>query len=249
MEKTYELQREKEFSITSYNADFEGKATLPSFMQFLQEIAWEHAEHLDLGFSHLTEQNVLWVLARLKIKVNEFPNWQNVVKVKTWAAGKDNLFWYRDFKIFDSNGNVLAKATTSWIIINIETRRPQRADKMFRVAIDVDERVFDEKLGKLPPLNCTDIKYQKVVGYSDLDLNDHVNNVKYIEWILDSYPLNFFKENKIDTVEVNYLAEAMYGDKILVNSACEGLTHLHSVKRETDKKELLKAKIDWVKRS
>ncbi len=248
MEKTYQLHRFKDFTIASYNADFEGKGTMQALMQFMQEIAWEHAEHLDLGFSHLMEQNLAWVLARLKIKVIEFPNWQDTVKVKTWAAGKDNLFWYRDFYIYDSNQNVLAKATTDWVIINLETRRPHRADKMFRVEIDVPERVFDKKLGKLSAVTSEEIKYKKQVSYSDLDLNDHVNNVKYVEWILDSYPREFFDENKIDTVEVNYLGEAMYGETIFVNSILDNLSHLHSVKREADKKELLKAKITWIKR-
>ncbi len=249
MEKIYELQRFKEFSIASYNADFEGKGTLQALMQFLQEIAWEHAEHLDLGFSHLLEQNLVWVLARLKIKVFEFPNWQDKIKVKTWAAGKDNLYWYRDFYIYDANENIIAKATTTWIIINLETRRPHRADKMFNVEIKNKDRAFEEKLGKLPSVNCDEVRYNKKVAYSDLDLNDHVNNVKYIEWILDSYPLPFFKENKIDTIEVNFLAEAMYGDNVFVNSDLENLSHLHSVKREANNKELLKAKMDWVKRS
>ena len=249
MEKVYELQKFKEFSIASYNADFEGKGTLQALLQFLQEIAWEHAEHLDLGFTHLLEQNLVWVLARLKIKIIEFPAWQEKVKVKTWAAGKDNLYWYRDFYIYDANENVIAKATTTWIIINLETRRPHRADKMFNVKIDVDERALDEKLGKLPHVSGEEIKYKKQVSYSDLDLNDHVNNVKYIEWILDSYPLKFYKEHKVDTVEVNFLAEAMYGDDVFVNSDLENLSHLHRIKRESDNKELLKARIDWVKRS
>jgi len=237
----------KEFTIASYNADVHGKATLQALLQFLQEIAWEHAEHLDLGFTKLYKQNLLWVLVRQKIKVAKFPNWPNSVKVKTWATGKDILFWYRDFKIFDSDDSEIAKATSSWMIINLETRRPHRAENLFNIPIEKPDFASETKLGKLPSVKDVTRRYEKEVRYSDLDLNDHVNNVKYLEWVLDSYPLQRYKKNRIESVELNYMAEAIYGDRIFVNSDLIEPFHLHSIKREPDNKELFRAKIDWLK--
>jgi len=244
-----QLEHFREFRISSFNVDFNGKATLQSLMQFLEDIGWEHARLLDLGFSELMNQNLMWVLLRFKIKVKKFPGLFDTVKVKTWAADKDKLFWYRDYKIFDSNNKELARATSTFIIINIKTRRPHRADYMFTKKIDVDERSFEKKLGKLPAVEGETEKFSKKVSYSDLDLNDHVNNVKYVEWILDSYPLQFFKENLVDNLEVNYLAEANYGNTVIINSQILDQTHLHRVKRELDNKELFKARIEWKKRN
>jgi acyl-ACP thioesterase len=238
----------REFRIGSYNVDFQGKATLQSLLQFLEDIGWEHAGLLNLGFSDILKQNLMWVLVRFKIKIKKFPDLHDTVMVKTWAGDKDNLFWYRDYKISDKDNNELARATSTFIIINIKTRRPHRSDDMFRVIIDVEERSFEEKLGKLPIINDETIRYQKRVNYSDLDLNDHVNNIKYVEWVLDSYPLQFFKENQVKTLEVNYLAEAHYQNTVVINSQMPDLTHLHRVKRESDNKELFRARIEWKKR-
>jgi acyl-ACP thioesterase len=242
------LEHFQEFRIGSYNVDFQGKATVQSMMQFLEDIGWEHAGLLNLGFSDILKQDLIWVLVRFKIKIKKFPGLHDTVKVKTWAGDKDKLFWYRDYKIFDSDKNELARATSTFIIINIKTRRPHRSDNMFKLKFDVEERSFPEKLEKLPAVDDEEVRYKKVVSTSDLDLNDHVNNIKYIEWILDSYPLQFFKEKQVETLEVNYLAEAHYGDTVLVNSQMADLIHLHRIKRDSDNKELFRARIKWKKR-
>jgi acyl-ACP thioesterase len=243
------LSHTKIFNIPFYGIDFNGRATIQTLLQYLQELAWEHANILDLGMEKLLEQNLIWVLARQKIKINEFPMWQEDVQVKTWATGTDRLFWYRDFIITNNVGKELARASSSWIIMNIETRRPFKANDSMTIKIENPDYAFDYKLGKISTIKNRDKIFEKRISYSDLDLNDHVNNIKYLEWILDSYNLEYFKENTIESVEMNYIAEAKYGDNIFTSIEKNSNEHFHTVIRQDDEKELFRAKISWEENS
>lgn len=238
------LSHIKNFNIPFYSIDFNGKATVQTMLQYFQELAWEHAKILDLGMEKLLEQNLIWVLVRQKVKFKNFPLWQDEIIVKTWATGTDRLFWNRDFMIYDKNNVELARASSSWIIINMETRRPFRADDSLKIEIKDPEFAFDDKLGKLSSVTNEKKEYEKKITFSDLDLNDHVNNVKYVEWILDSYELDYLKQYSIDTIELNYIAEAKYGEIIYTSSDKIDDTHLHSVRNDNNK-ELFRAKINW----
>jgi len=170
------------------------------------------------------------------------------VYVKTWPAAKDRLYWYRDYTIHDSNDREVTRATSTFVIIDTKTRRPRRADDMFRVDLGNPERTFKEKPGKLPAVDDETARYQKTVTTSDLDINDHVNNVKYVEWVLDSYPLEFFKSHTIAEVEMNHLGEARYGDMVTVRRCERNAAHFHSVARASDLRELFRARIEWKRR-
>ena len=242
------LQYSKEFFIQTSNTDFKGKATIQSLLHLFQEIAWEHAEILGLGFENLFKHNLIWVLSKQKTRIIKCPNWHDKVIVKTWATGKEGFFWNRDFKIMSDQGEELVKAMSSWLIIDIVKRRPYRGDDLFNLKIENPEKTFDYKLGKVPALTKNTKSFDKIVRYSDLDLNNHVNNVKYLEWVLDGYPIEFFEQNILSSVELNFLAEAIYGDEIEIFSEIDSDNYLHSVKRKSDGKELFRTRIEWVKR-
>ena len=241
------LQLAKRFPLASYDVDFESKATLQALMRFMDDIAWEHARELGLGFGELAHQDLAWVIARLKIEIDEYPRWGDTIRVKTWAADKDRLFWYRDFKFYDAEGRELARAATASVLINQISRRPHRADNMFNRILDPQERAFDENLKKLPSADNGKMRCTVEVRYSDLDLNGHVNNVKYMEWLLDSYPLAFHRENRLVAVEVNFISEALYGDTVVVHSSTGGRFHLHGILRASDNRELFRARVAWLK--
>jgi acyl-ACP thioesterase len=84
------------------------------------------------------------------------------------------------------------------------------------------------------------------VTYGDLDRNEHVNNVRYIDWILSGLPLDYLKTHELKEMEVNYLSEAAYDDEILVSSAMkEEFLFFHSLIRNGDHTELCRARTAW----
>jgi medium-chain acyl-[acyl-carrier-protein] hydrolase len=206
------FQFSKEFEVGSYQVHPDGKLRMNSLADFFQEIAWCHADSDDFG-RNLLEDNLSWVLSRFDIKAVNLPSWGETIRVFTAGRGVDKLFAFREFLITDLDGKPLAQAMSSWVLLNTVSKKLHRPEQVLPVAL------FDPYLkpdwqperirmsGKLQ--NEEEVK----VKYSDLDLNNHVNNTVYIRWIED-----FFKENNIDPSHllINYLAECVLGDIVKI---------------------------------
>jgi len=236
-----------EYKVHSYEADYRGNATMQILCQFMQESAWNHAEHLEVGYSHLIEKNLIWILSRQSVKIQTYPKWGDKIKIFTWPSDMDRIFCYRDFKIFDANDTVIGTATTTWFVIDLQRRRPQRADSYINLDVEGDvERVFPEFSPKLGPLESVNTSNKIIASYSDLDVNNHVNNVKYLEYIMNSLPFDFVTSHQLKQLDINYLNEAHHQNEITVKTENkESLKFMHSLNRETDNTELCRARTVW----
>jgi medium-chain acyl-[acyl-carrier-protein] hydrolase len=235
------------YTIHSYQVDIRSKATLVALCQLLQESAWQHAEHMGLGFSHLRGKNFIWVLARQLIKINSYPKWGDTIEVHTWPTGKDRIFCYRDFKILEPNGSTVAEASTTWFVIDLVTRKLQKTALYYHVKLPEDvEIVFPNRLHKLEPVESEDFTTSLRVSYGDLDMHKHVNNVRYIEWIMNCLPLELMSTYFLKEIEINYMSEASYQDEIAVSYEKKGKsTFLHKIVRKNDNTEICRARTTW----
>lgn len=212
----------KTFRIGSFDTDFNGRVKLTSICNYLQEIAGMHADALNWGIDKLMQQNLSWVLTRLKVKVIDYPKWTDEITVETWPTGIEGLFGNRDFRILDKHGNTIILASSSWLIINIKSKRPTRPHSI----IDGDKydnakKVFETPLQKLNTDVPENPNLTIDVHFSDIDINQHVNNVKYIKWIIDSCPIEKLSSGLIDELEVNFLHEAKYSDQLSIYNNCD----------------------------
>ncbi|WP_421919940.1 acyl-[acyl-carrier-protein] thioesterase [Marinifilum sp.] len=238
----------KTFRIGSFDTDFNGRAKLTSICNYLQEIAGMHADALNWGIDKLMKQDLSWVLTRLKVKVLKYPKWTDEISVETWPTGIEGLFGNRDFKIFDRSGNTIILASSSWLIINIKTKRPARPHSIIENAkFENSEKVFETPLQKLITKVDGKPKIKVGVQYSDIDINQHVNNVKYIKWIIDSCPLERLKSESINELEINFLHEAKYNDQLYVYNNCNGdSSESHfEIRNDDDKIEHCRSTIKW----
>ena len=235
-----------EYKIHSYESDKSARATAIALLQYMQESAWNHAEHLQLGYSHLSPKGLAWVLARLSLKITTLPHWHENIILKTWPSGRDKLFAYRDFRISSPGGEALAIGSTTWLVIDIKRRRPQRTESYFQIEQWDAERVFPHFTGKIPPLERSDAVSSRNVYFSHLDVNGHVNNVKYLEYVIDSFDHDFLVNHKLKSLEMNFLAEALYGDVIDIKTQqTKNLSYLHSLQRHAKGGELCRLKTNW----
>jgi len=242
---------EDEYSISFHEVDTKNEVFLPVLWSFMQETAWHHADHLRVGYSDLVEQQYFWVLSRLSFQMEEYPQWGDRIKVKTWLAGVGRLFALRHFSIAGSRSNLLGTAKSAWLVLDLKNRRPQRIGPVFKHI----EHLFDdlpsaEEPEKLPAPACPKMERSYAVRYSDIDMHHHVNNTKYIEWILDSYPFEMNQTHRIHTFEINFLGESSHGDEISIyTESVKGspFAFLHSVVRKTDDRELCRARTGWNK--
>ena len=236
-----------EYTIHYFQVDVRSNATLVVLCQFMQESAWNHAEHLGLGFSHLSKMDFIWILSRQLLKIYSYPKWGDVIQVQTWPTGKDKLFCYRDFRILGSAGSTIGEATTTWFVIDLTSRKPQRTDSYFHVDLPNDVvRVFPGKLNRLNPVSPTDHTRMIQVTYGDLDINEHVNNVRYIDWILNTLPFDHLKTHILAEFEINYLSESSYNDEILIGYVENKKSEFyHSLVRNRDNTDLCRARTVW----
>jgi medium-chain acyl-[acyl-carrier-protein] hydrolase len=240
---------EDEYAISFYEVGTKKEAFLPVLWNFMQETAWHHAEHLRLGYSDLMEHQYFWVLSRLSIQMEEFPRWGDRIKVKTWLTGTGRLFALRQFSIADFKGKVIGTARSAWLVLDLKSRRPQKIGPIFQHI----EHLFDglppvEEPPKISGPLHPKMEKSYTVLYSDIDMHHHVNNTKYLEWILDSYPFEMNQTHQIHSFEINFLGESSHGDEITIytESTKESPSaFLHSVVRKKDGRELCRARTAW----
>lgn len=245
------IEFEKSYTIPVYDSDSNGRLSAFSLFNYIQDIASEHAELLHFGRDDLNRSNQFWILSRIYAEIETFPLWGETVILRTWPRGTEGLFALRDIEAHLKDGGKVAGATTSWVIVDSSTRRPQRPDTLLeRMNLDFpDKRSTIRNAGKPGPIAQPFTESPTfIVKPSDLDVNQHVNNVKYIQWVTDTFTVNFLSVHTPKSVEVSYLSESVEGDHILIRSnrpTEENNCSLHSVIRVDDGKELCRIMICW----
>jgi len=236
------------YSVYSYEVDTNANAPITAIANYIQDIAAKHAEVLGWGFEEMLKKHQYWVLYRLRIDILRYPAWREEIIVETWPSGIDRLFANRDFRIADGQGRVIGNATSAWLIIDRRSRRPQSPESLHDTLPGLPVSTVGKSLEKLPPVEGGNDRKSFRVKYSDLDQNNHVNNVKYIQWITDSYPKDFCAKNRIVNFEINYLSESSLGEKIEIESVClnqSPLLYHHALFITDHKKEICRARVTW----
>jgi acyl-ACP thioesterase len=247
------LQFEKEYRVHVYETRPDGKLNLYSLFNYLQDIASDHAVRLGFGRDDLMRDNRFWVLSRIYAEITQWPSWEDLIIVKTWPNGTDKLFALRNYDVMYPDGRHIASATSSWLILDQTTKKVQRPDSILsqynpnlhtessavRYASKIDSAAEN---GLISPLFR--------IKVSDLDVNLHTNNVRYLEWVSDSYDLDFIMNHEPQSAEINYLAESRFDEEIAIRTSVEneaGCFFNHSILRINDNKELCRIRIGWKK--
>ncbi len=213
----------REYIIQGSEVDFQQKLRLSTLFLDLQDLATEHAEQLEAGRDHLGRFNGIWVLARVKLDIVRLPTWKERIVIETWPQQPGRVDFERDFLVYDSEGNVIIRAVSVWVIIDINTRRIKRSSQVDITFPHVDrDRAIDSNIGKLR-LKEESLKhlYERRVAYSDIDVNEHLNNSRYIDYIMDCFPLEVHRNNSLTSIQVDYINEALPGDNIVMY-LCDG---------------------------
>ena len=169
----------KDYTITCYEADANQLMRPTAMLDLMQEAANVNASTLGFGYDEMMNSNTAWVLSRIHVKFNNTPKWREEVNLKTWHKGVSKLFYLRDFILSDKEGNPMVLATTSWLIIDMNTRRLVRNSDLALndTAIHAIETPADKVV--IPVDIEPELVRKHPVTWSEIDTNGHVNNVKY----------------------------------------------------------------------
>jgi acyl-ACP thioesterase len=210
------ILHKQDFLVLSNEADIHHLASVFSMGNYLQEAGRSHAEELGWGVNLLRTKKQFWVLARLHIQLLKRPAPGQIVTVHTWPKGTDRHFALRDFLVF-LDDELICRATSTWALLQLPQRRP--------IALaDLDKRMFTRKdvhaipavPDKIESPESTGQRYLHNVVFSELDQNGHVNNTRYINWMLDTFPTAFHRKHQVVELQANYLAEVFPDQEISI---------------------------------
>ncbi|MEQ6120925.1 acyl-ACP thioesterase domain-containing protein [Reichenbachiella sp. MALMAid0571] len=208
------------FKVKASETDASKSIKVPSLLGYMQEAAWTNATKLGFSTYDMLKEGITWVVNRMYVEFLELPSYPQVLKIETWPSDLDKYFAYRDFRVFDESSNLLVQATSNWLVLDINTRKLITIpDHIKNARFSVNRGGMDKIQGK-----CTfdQIKIENEipirVSWFDLDVNNHVNNTKYFQWILDSLDQHVLEKKKPKSVDITFKAEAGYGDEIVSQS-------------------------------
>lgn len=218
------------FVIPCYDTDAAWRLKPSAFMNLAQEAAGQHAVYLGFGYDDLIVSNTAWILSRLNIKFLDTPLWRDEITLTTWHKGLNRLFYIRDFVLTDKDGKERVKATTSWLVMNLENRRLVRDPKL----VDMDGICTDDAIetpaDKVQMPKDVEAVYvmDHRVSYSDVDTNGHTNNAMYMQWAMDTVEYEIASTRPVNEVTINFNHETKAGDIIsLYRTSVEKEDGLH----------------------
>lgn len=204
------------FVAEPFHVDFTGRLTLGVLGNHLLNCAGFHATERGFGMAELNEENYTWVLSRLAIDMDEMPLQYESFSIQTWVENVYRLFTDRNFAILDKDGRKIGYARSVWAMISMQTRKP--IDLLAINGGDIVNYVCDEPCPIEKPSRIKVMATEPVASltakYSDIDINGHVNSIRYIEHILDLFPLEKYRTQRIRRFEMAYVAESYYGDTL-----------------------------------
>ncbi|WP_288984651.1 acyl-ACP thioesterase domain-containing protein [uncultured Flavobacterium sp.] len=177
--------------------------------------------HADLGgisFSDMQEHHQAWVMSKMRLEVINLPKWKEKVTVKTWIKSLENSRSTRCLELYRGNEKLVG-CETYWVVINTQTRRPENLALQHEHFIKFPENNASEKEVQKINLN---VAFKKVLDYrvqlSDIDIVNHANNVKYLEWCLNAMDAKFVLKQKIKGFEMNFLKELNLNDDVVIQN-------------------------------
>lgn len=229
---TYRIE---DFFVRSYECGADKNIHFSNICNYMQEIASIHAEELGFSMKNFSDDNLTWVMTRMKIRIDEYPKWGDTVRILTFPYGLKKLVAFRDFEIFVDDKRI-GRASTEWMVINIDTRKLAPIPSIVsEYSNNVREPVFgDTSFAKIsfPKENILELYTDSYkVRRTHIDPNGHVNNVRYIEWIINTLPT----DTKLKEIEITFKSETLLGETIYTK--CAKVENKHYVCAVSDEKD------------
>ena len=209
MDLPYTLQ----YCVTPLHADCFGRCKPSSLLRFAQDAAEAHCLQLGADWDTMAKKNYFWAVIRQRMEISRLPATGETITVKTWPLPTTRVAYPRATEGFDTEGNSLFKVISVWVIMDMESRAMVLPGKS---GVDVASVNFGTELkapGGLPSVT-PEQETLRTVSFSDLDINGHMNNTRYLDWICDLLPAAYHKDHPLKAVTICYMSEALEGQQL-----------------------------------
>ncbi len=210
---------EKEYEINYYDTTYRLECKIASILNYLSDIGSRQSEELGAGFKYLEEKHLAWVFYKYNINFKRYPRYGEKIRVTTMAKGFKKFYASRVYKIYDANGEVIIEGEGIFLLMDTVRRRavriPVEQYAIYGVDSDLENHIQIDKIEKLKDAMFSE---SFKVRYSDIDSNKHVNNVKYVEWAMESIPVETRINYEVSNIEVVFQKECAYGATVKASS-------------------------------
>jgi medium-chain acyl-[acyl-carrier-protein] hydrolase len=211
------ISTENKFQVHYSQLDYFKRVKITTIVDFFNDMAVYQSEILGIGLEYLKENGFGWVILKWDINIIKTPKYLDEIIVKTQPTGKRRIFAYRNFEIRDLQGNLMVEAKSIWSLVKIKDLKPVQipdvvSDKYkLEDSNDIQNKIKDPNNFE-GRANSIDIR----IRYGDIDTNGHVNNEKYIAWIIESMPKEVIMKYNLKKLKISYKKETKYGENIQV---------------------------------
>lgn len=248
-----------EFMAEPFHCDFSKRLFMGHLGNHMLNAADFHADHRGFGMTQLNPEHKTWVLSRLAIEMETMPREYARFNVETWIESVMKYFTNRNFRVADAadNGKTYGYGRSIWALIDTRTRLPQNIldvnDGEIAKYIDTGKECPIDGLSRVKMGSSARLAATIDTHYSDVDVNGHINSVKYIEHVLDLFGIDWYKEHGIRRFDIAYVAESHYGDKLnfYMEDVAEGEFCVRITKKQTEsgaETEVCRSKVTFAQR-
>ena len=228
-----EFTKETEFDVNS--CDARGRIKPSAYFNIFQNAPSLHADKLGVGFDELIKRDIVWMLIRCRYDVIRSPAFEQKGKIKTYPLPPRGIEFDREYLITDLSGETLVKGTSKWCLCNYKTRKlVVHGDVNYNNSEYVGDRQYENGLKKISDFSTDDFKtFVSRTYFTDLDHNGHVNNTRYLDFILNAIHEEITKDIKY--LEIDYISEMVCGEEFTIyygKTGDEILVKCHSLGKE-----------------
>lgn len=222
------VKYQQKYRVPYYESDLTGKMKLPSLFNVALQISGEQSTVLNRSDSYIKSFGLSWIVTEYLVDFNRLPAFNESILIETEAISYNKFFCYRRFTFKDENEQVILTIHSTWCLINLETRKPAHIPDEIVAPYQAEKVRTIQRTDKIKPLeDYHDMIYQ--VRFLDLDANQHVNNSKYIDWMIDGLGYEFLVGHTPKTIHLKYVKEVYYGKKVKSRIYQDGLTSYHEI--------------------
>lgn len=210
-----------DFYIYPREADASKRISIQNIGAYILDAAGMAAKMRGFGMNDMHKRGLAWVTSRIAIEMTEYPHEYETISIETWVEDCGSLFTTRNFLIYNAQKEVIGQASTLWSMIDFKTRKMVDLQK----STDLENHVVTTQNPLFTISKPQRVDYKSVdeqpththkVVVSDIDMNQHVNSMKYLQWVIDTLSLDEIINGRINRVDINYLREALYGQNIQI---------------------------------
>lgn len=229
---------ENEYTVKLSEIGKDNKVTNKAILSYLEDIGGIHSNKAGYGVFEIKETHLSWILLGWRLQVLRRPKYAEKIKIKTWSKGVIKFYTYRDFEIYDEQGNLIIKASSKWVLLDIEKGKIVRigTEIMDKYQPETDKNVFNrEEFDKVQ--EPTEYQYEKdyTVRRADIDVNNHMHNLNYIELANEALPEETYRGALFNDVRITYKKEIKLGETVKCKYVFKDDKHIIVVKSKDEK--------------